>query len=115
MWIALGDGWALLLIGGGGAACPAAAHCHLALPAMQAPRAAADVAPPQQGDDVYAYEPQPLEEGVRKHMLSVFVAGAPLLLWCLAAMCRAAGSCWRRGSSYAYDVIVHHVLHRHAL
>lgn len=24
--------------------------------------------------DVYAFEPQPLEEGVRKHMLSVFVA-----------------------------------------
>ncbi len=74
-------------VGAAAAAAAAAASCrrrssckrHLAAPALQAPRAAADVAPPQQGDDVYAYEPQPLEEGVRKHMLSVFVAGAPLL------------------------------------
>lgn len=41
---------------------------------LQAAAAAQEA--PTQGDDVYAYEPQPLEQGVRKHMLSVFVAGA---------------------------------------
>jgi acetolactate synthase-1/3 small subunit len=51
------------------------------------------VAPPQQGDDVYAYEPQPLEEGVRKHMLSVFVADEPGLIN------RVAGVFARRGAN----------------
>lgn len=37
------------------------------------PQAAAPEAEKAQAD-VYAFEPQPLEEGVRKHMLSVFVA-----------------------------------------
>ena len=93
--------WCGSRCGTGGRCCPcqrhrrrrrpaAAAERHLALPALQAPRAAADVAPPQQGDDVYAYEPQPLEEGVRKHMLSVFVAGAP---GCLGAWQRLVEGC----------------------
>ena len=43
-------------------------------PIAQAAAAAQEA--PTQGDDVYAYEPQLLQEGVRKHMLSVFVAGA---------------------------------------
>lgn len=55
---------------------PAPPTHHLPLQAQ----AAAELAPPQ-GDDVYAYEPQPLEEGVRKHMLSVFVAGGCCRVW----------------------------------
>ena len=47
----------------------------------------------ESGADVYAFEPQPLEEGVRKHMLSVFVADESGLIN------RVAGVFARRGAN----------------
>lgn len=47
----------------------------------------------EQAADVYEFEPQPLEEGVRKHMLSVFVADESGLIN------RVAGVFARRGAN----------------
>lgn len=57
------------------------------------PQVAAAAAAQEQSADVYAYEPQPLEEGVRKHMLSVFVADESGLIN------RVAGVFARRGAN----------------
>ena len=47
----------------------------------------------EEGYDVYVYEPEPLEEGVRKHTLSVFVADESGLIN------RVAGVFARRGAN----------------
>jgi hypothetical protein len=87
------------LTGAGGATVPVdrpfrhatACRRRRPLPCLQA---AAEVQQAQEsGADVYAFEPQPLEEGVRKHMLSVFVADESGLIN------RVAGVFARRGAN----------------
>ena len=57
------------------------------------PPVQATATPAASGADVYEYEPQRLEEGVRKHMLSVFVADESGLIN------RVAGVFARRGAN----------------
>lgn len=62
-------------------------------PAAQPEQAGAAPGAGAEGYDVYVYQPQPLEEGVRKHTLSVFVADESGLIN------RVAGVFARRGAN----------------
>ncbi len=54
--------------------------------------------PEQRAGDVYVVEPKPLEEGVEKHIISIFVADEPGLIN------RVAGVFARRGERMARRV-----------